>query len=39
VQGPPLVPGQDTRAIMAELGHDQATIERYLASGIITADE
>ncbi len=28
VQGPPLVPGQDTRAILQELGYDDARIDR-----------
>jgi len=36
VQGPPLVPGQDTRAIMAELGHDEETVEKLIASGVLT---
>ena len=27
VQGPPLVPGQDTRAILQELGYDDARID------------
>ena len=28
VQGPPLVPGQDTRAILAELGYDDERIDK-----------
>ena len=37
VQGPPLVPGQDTRAIMAELGHEPAAVDDLIASGVLTA--
>ncbi len=33
VQGPPLVPGQDTRRILAELGYDDARVEALLATG------
>ena len=35
VQGPPLVPGQDTRAILAELGYDEERVEELLASGVV----
>ena len=35
VQGPPLVPGQDTRAILAELGYDEERVEKLLASGVV----
>ena len=32
VQGPPLVPGQDTRAILAELGYDDDRIDKLAAA-------
>ena len=32
VQGPPLVPGQDTRAILAELGYDDDRIDKLAAT-------
>ena len=35
VQGPPLVPGQDTRAILAELGYDDARIDKLAAAGTV----
>ena len=33
IQGPPLVPGQDTRAILDWLGYDDERVEKLLASG------
>jgi crotonobetainyl-CoA:carnitine CoA-transferase CaiB-like acyl-CoA transferase len=35
VQGPPLVPGQDTRAILGELGYDDERIDKLAAAGTI----
>ena len=35
VQGPPLVPGQDTRDILAELGYDADRIDKLAAAGTI----
>ncbi|MDQ1430133.1 MAG: hypothetical protein QOF40_735 [Actinomycetota bacterium] len=35
VQGPPLVPGQDTRAILEELGYDDGRIDKLAAAGTI----
>ena len=35
VQGPPLVPGQDTRAILTELGYDDARIDKLAAAGTV----
>jgi crotonobetainyl-CoA:carnitine CoA-transferase CaiB-like acyl-CoA transferase len=35
VAGPPLVPGQDTRAILAELGVDDAEVATLLADGVV----
>jgi crotonobetainyl-CoA:carnitine CoA-transferase CaiB-like acyl-CoA transferase len=35
VQGPPLVPGQDTRTILEELGYDQERIDKLVAGGTI----
>ena len=35
VYGPPIIPGHDTRAILAELGHDDEQIEKWLASGVV----
>ena len=32
MQGPPLVPGQDTRAILAELGYDDDRIDKLAAA-------
>jgi crotonobetainyl-CoA:carnitine CoA-transferase CaiB-like acyl-CoA transferase len=36
VQGPPLVPGQDTRRILADLGYDDDRVEKLLADGAVT---
>ncbi len=33
VQGPPLVPGQDTRAILEELGYDDERIDKLAGRG------
>ena len=35
VYGPPIIPGQDTRAILDELGHGDEQIEKWLASGVV----
>jgi crotonobetainyl-CoA:carnitine CoA-transferase CaiB-like acyl-CoA transferase len=35
VQGPPLVPGQDTRAILTELGYDGDRIDKLAGAGTI----
>ena len=35
VQGPPLVPGQDTRTILADLGYDDERIDKLAAAGTI----
>ena len=35
VQGPPLVPGQDTRTILEELGYDDERIDKLAAAGTI----
>jgi crotonobetainyl-CoA:carnitine CoA-transferase CaiB-like acyl-CoA transferase len=37
IAGPPLVPGQDSRAILAELGYDEEQVEKLLAAGIVEA--
>ena len=39
VQGPPLVPGQHTRAILQRLGYDEDRIEKLIADGAVTAIE
>jgi crotonobetainyl-CoA:carnitine CoA-transferase CaiB-like acyl-CoA transferase len=36
VQGPPIVPGQDTRGILERLGYDDDRIEKLLAIGAVT---
>lgn len=33
IQGPPLVPGQDTRAILARLGYDEERVAKLLDTG------
>jgi crotonobetainyl-CoA:carnitine CoA-transferase CaiB-like acyl-CoA transferase len=35
IQGPPLVPGQNTRAIMLGLGYDDEAIDKLIADGAI----
>jgi crotonobetainyl-CoA:carnitine CoA-transferase CaiB-like acyl-CoA transferase len=35
VQGPPLVPGQDTRTILGDLGYDDDRIDKLAAAGTI----
>jgi len=37
IAGPPLVPGQDSRAILGELGYDEEQVEKLLAAGIVEA--
>jgi crotonobetainyl-CoA:carnitine CoA-transferase CaiB-like acyl-CoA transferase len=39
VQGPPLVPGQDSRAILAELGYDEERIGKLIAAGVVNERE
>lgn len=39
VQGPPLVPGQDSRAILGELGYDDERIEKLIATGVVNERE
>ena len=39
VQGPPLVVGQDTRAILAGLGYDGERIEKLIATGVVSEQE
>jgi crotonobetainyl-CoA:carnitine CoA-transferase CaiB-like acyl-CoA transferase len=39
VQGPPLVPGQDSRAILAGLGYDDERIEKLIATGVVNERE
>jgi crotonobetainyl-CoA:carnitine CoA-transferase CaiB-like acyl-CoA transferase len=39
LQGPSLVPGQDTRAILGELGYDDDRIEKLLADGAVSEVE
>ena len=36
IQGPPLVPGQDTRAVMRTLGYDDERIDKLIADGAIS---
>jgi crotonobetainyl-CoA:carnitine CoA-transferase CaiB-like acyl-CoA transferase len=35
VQGPPLVPGQDTRTILGRLGYDDEAIDKLIADGAV----
>jgi crotonobetainyl-CoA:carnitine CoA-transferase CaiB-like acyl-CoA transferase len=39
VQGPPLVPGQDTRKVLADLGYDAERIEKLLTTGVVSERE
>ena len=39
IQGPPLVPGQDSRQILAELGYDDEQVDKLLASGVVQSAE
>jgi crotonobetainyl-CoA:carnitine CoA-transferase CaiB-like acyl-CoA transferase len=39
IQGPPLVPGQDTRAILHELGFDDDHIDKLAAAGVVLAGD
>ncbi len=39
VQGPPLVPGQDTRRILERLGYDGDRIEKLIAIGAVTESD
>jgi crotonobetainyl-CoA:carnitine CoA-transferase CaiB-like acyl-CoA transferase len=39
VQGPPLVPGQDSRAILTELGYDDEQVEKLIATGVVNERE
>jgi crotonobetainyl-CoA:carnitine CoA-transferase CaiB-like acyl-CoA transferase len=36
VQGPPLVPGQDTRTILDRLGYDEEAIDKLIATGAVS---
>jgi crotonobetainyl-CoA:carnitine CoA-transferase CaiB-like acyl-CoA transferase len=36
IQGPPLVPGQDTRAILLRLGYDDDRIDKLIANGAVS---
>jgi crotonobetainyl-CoA:carnitine CoA-transferase CaiB-like acyl-CoA transferase len=36
IYGPPLVPGQDSRTILAELGYDDEHVAKLIASGVVT---
>ena len=35
IQGPPLVPGQHTREILAELGYTDDETEKFLGAGVV----
>ena len=39
IQGPPLVPGQDSRKVLADLGYDQERIEKVIATGVVNERE
>jgi crotonobetainyl-CoA:carnitine CoA-transferase CaiB-like acyl-CoA transferase len=39
VQGPPLVPGQHTRAILGRIGYDDDAIDKLIANGAVTEAE
>ena len=39
IQGPPLVPGQDTIAILGELGYGQDEIDKLLVEGVVDVPE
>ena len=39
VQGPPLVPGQDSRKVLADLGYDDERIEKLIATGVVNERE
>jgi crotonobetainyl-CoA:carnitine CoA-transferase CaiB-like acyl-CoA transferase len=39
VAGPPIVPGQHTRAIMSELGYDEEQVDKLVASGVLFVAE
>ena len=39
VQGPPIAVGQDTRAVLTNLGYDKDRIEKLIAVGAVTARE
>jgi crotonobetainyl-CoA:carnitine CoA-transferase CaiB-like acyl-CoA transferase len=39
VQGPPLVPGQDSRRILTELGYDDERVEKLIATGVVNERE
>ena len=39
IQGPPLVIGQDTRAILRDLGYDEDRIEKLIADGAVSEVE
>jgi crotonobetainyl-CoA:carnitine CoA-transferase CaiB-like acyl-CoA transferase len=39
LQGPALVPGQDTRAILGDLGYDEDHIEKLIADGAVSEAE
>ncbi|MCU1372848.1 MAG: CoA transferase [Actinomycetia bacterium] len=39
VQGPPLVPGQDSRTVLAGLGYDDERIDKLIATGVVDERE
>jgi len=39
IYGPPLIPGQDTRAILDELGYDDERVAKLLATGAVAEAE
>jgi crotonobetainyl-CoA:carnitine CoA-transferase CaiB-like acyl-CoA transferase len=34
IQGPPLLPGQDTRSILHELGYNDEQVDKLIATGV-----
>ncbi|MCU1487029.1 MAG: L-carnitine dehydratase/bile acid-inducible protein, partial [Actinomycetia bacterium] len=39
IQGPPLVPGQDSRKVLADLGYDDERVEKLIATGVVNERE
>jgi crotonobetainyl-CoA:carnitine CoA-transferase CaiB-like acyl-CoA transferase len=39
IQGPPLVPGQDSRKVLADLGYDEERIDKLIATGVVSERE